>query len=215
MSWESKIVKHSKESPSSLTGLPLNFREHPVFQRHAVADSIQEVRFIRSITVIINSGYVIDGHERLWQALEHEQNSPNFKVDVEWVSLTDHEEKLALSVLDATCNLARVDSRKLEDILHEINTGSEALSVMLADMREKASDQEEREESQETGEKIFVNDETVWQLMTGNLPHMTVRDSLIQMTLPAGTLSKIATLIIKEHAGITDGQEAIGQGEEG
>ena len=192
MSWESRIVKHTKERPSDLTGHPLNFREHPEHQRQAVADSIQEVGFIRSITVNETTGYVIDGHERLWQALEQEERNPGFKVDVEWVQLSEHDEKLALSILDATCNLAKINGDRLEDILHEIQTGSQALATMLGDMRDKAAKEEPSdEETQEEGEKIYVTDETVWQLMTGNLPMMNIRDSLIQMTLPASTFTVI------------------------
>jgi hypothetical protein len=208
MSWTSKIVGHSKESPSTLVGNPLNFREHPEFQRQVVADSIEEIGFIRSITVNKRTGYVVDGHERLWQALAIEENNPKFEIDVEWVDLTEHEERLALSVLDQSCTLAKVNGDILEELLHEINTGSQAIAEMLTDMRDKAGNSLEEEKPQEEGEKIYVTDNTTWQLMVGNLPQMNVQGDLIQMVLPAKTINKIAALIIKQHAGITDGQES-------
>lgn len=195
--WESKIVRHSKESPSSLTGNPLNFRTHPKKQREAVGDSIAEVGFIKSILVNEQTGYVIDGHERLWQALLIEEANPKFTIDVEWVSLSPEKEKLALTVLDATCEMAGVDQVMLDQILREVETGSEALADLIASLVDDIEDDDQEPESEE----VTAVDGSVIQITAGDKVEMTREGNLIQMILPTSTINKVLGLIIEHHGG--------------
>jgi len=136
--WKSRIVGHDSVDPRTLTGNPRNHRRHPQFQRDAVRDSIAELGFIRSVTVNRLSGYVVDGHERLWQALDAVEKDPTVTIDVEYVELTESEEAKALAILDATADLAEIDSTKLDELLRDFETGSEALSQMLSDLADSA-----------------------------------------------------------------------------
>lgn len=132
--WLSRIVGHDRVAPDQLVANPLNFRTHPMVQREALRDSIQEVGFIRSVTVNRRTGNLVDGHERVWQALTSEQSW----IDVEYVDLSEDEERKALAYLDPIGELAETDAGKLDELLREVETGSEALSQMLSDLAEEA-----------------------------------------------------------------------------
>lgn len=132
--WTSKIVGHDRVSPDQLLAHPLNFRKHPMKQREALAAAIAEVGFIRSVTVNKRTGNLIDGHERVWQALTSEQPL----IDVEYVDLSEEEEKKALATMDGISEMAEIDPIKLDELLREVDTGSEALQQMLADLAKDA-----------------------------------------------------------------------------
>ncbi len=132
--WKSKIVGHGKVAPDQLLAHPLNWRKHPQKQRTALGAAIEEVGFIRSVTVNKRTGNLIDGHERVWQALQSEQPL----IDVEYVDLSPEEEAIALATLDTIGELSEVDPQKLDELLREVETGSDALQEMLADLAKDA-----------------------------------------------------------------------------
>jgi ParB-like chromosome segregation protein Spo0J len=132
--WQMRIVGHDRVAPDQLLANPFNHRRHPQKQRDAVAASIRELGFIRSVTVNKRTGHIVDGHERVWQALQAEQPL----IDVEYVDLSEEQEKLALAVLDKTTEMAEVDSEALDALLREIETGEAELQALLASMAEDA-----------------------------------------------------------------------------
>jgi len=116
-SWESRIVGHEKVDPATLKANPLNHRLHPKTQRDVVRDSINEIGFIKSVTVNRLSGLIVDGHERVMQAVESQKENPDLLIDVEFVELTPGEEAKALAVLDASSELAEVDPEQITALL--------------------------------------------------------------------------------------------------
>lgn len=128
--WKSKIVGHDRVAPDQLIANPLNFRKHPQAQRDALRDAIAEVGFIRSVTVNKRTGNLIDGHERVWQALTTEQPL----IDVEYIDLSEEDEKKALATMDPISEMAQVDGAALDLLLRDVQTGSEALQTMLAEL---------------------------------------------------------------------------------
>jgi len=87
--------------------------------------------------VLVNktTGYIIDGHERVWQALDAKETNPGVTIDVEYVELSEAEEAKALAILDASTGMAEVDAGKLEELLAEVSTDSEAISQMLKELQ--------------------------------------------------------------------------------
>ena len=150
MNWQSKIVGHDRVDPSTLLAHPDNWRTHPQAQRDALRDAIEQVGFIRSVTVNRVTGHLVDGHERVWQALTSEQPL----IDVEYVELTADEEKLALATMDPISEMATADAAKLDQLLREVNTGSEALGKMLAELAAKAGSIPAPEDFKSVGEGI-------------------------------------------------------------
>ena len=132
--WDSRIVGHDRVPPDQLMAHPLNYRTHPQGQRDALKAAIEEVGFIRSVTVNKRTGNLIDGHERVWQALTSEQPF----IDVEYVDLSPEDELKALATMDPISEMAQVDPAKLNELLQDVNTGSEALQEMLANLADEA-----------------------------------------------------------------------------
>lgn len=128
--WRSRIVAHSRVAPSELLPHEMNHRRHPDQQKAVVAASIRELGFVRSVIVNQRTGKIIDGHERVSQALA----AGIEEIDVEYVDLSEDEERKALLVLDASSELATVDSQSLDELLKHVQTGEEAIASLIESM---------------------------------------------------------------------------------
>ena len=138
--WQSKIVGHGKVAASQLLANPFNHRRHPHKQREVVAASISELGFIKSVIVNQTTGHVLDGHERVMQAIGLGEDT---LVDIEYVELSPEDEKKALLILDASSELAEVDkelmlasldacsfdSKILDDLSREFTSELESLKT--------------------------------------------------------------------------------------
>ena len=136
--WRSRIVGHGLVDPESLTGNPRNHRTHPPEQRAVVRDSIQELGFVKSVVVNKTTGYILDGHERVWQALDAKAKDQHVTIDVEYVELSEAEEAKALAILDASTGMATIDSAALDLLLADVQTDSAAIEQMLKDLLAEA-----------------------------------------------------------------------------
>lgn len=122
--WESKIVGHAKVRADQLLANPFNHRLHPKEQRKVVAESIDEIGFVKSVIVNQATGHIVDGHERVMQALGVGDDT---LVDVEYVKLTPDEERKALLLLDASSELATVDAGQLTELVRDLSWSSNDL----------------------------------------------------------------------------------------
>lgn len=128
-----RIVGYTTKPASELTANPLNWRSHPEKQRRAVQASLRELGWIGAVVENVRTGFLVDGHERVWQALKNDESVPVLQVD-----LSEEEEKLALAVFDPITYMAETDSAILDALLREVNTGEDALQKLLASMAEDA-----------------------------------------------------------------------------
>jgi ParB-like chromosome segregation protein Spo0J len=132
--WTSKVVGHDRVAPSKLVAHPLNHRTHPPAQQAAVKASIDEIGFIRSVTVNRVTGHIIDGHERVRQAVQSGQPW----IDVEYVDLSAQDERKALAVLDRSAELAELDAEVVEELLKQTDFDDEALRNLVSEMASEA-----------------------------------------------------------------------------
>ena len=114
--WQSKIVGHDRVPADQLLANPFNHRLHPVRQRELVNASIEAVGVVKSVQVNIVTGRILDGHERVMQALDRGDGT---LVDVEYVELSEEDEKKALLILDASREMAGIDSERLSQLVDE------------------------------------------------------------------------------------------------
>jgi len=126
-SWTSKIIGHEEVAPDQLLSHPENWRIHPKFQQEALRGAIEDIGFIRSVTVNKRTGRVIDGHLRVTLALR--DNIP--LIPVEYIDLSEQEETEALLTLDPLAALAVADKKNLESLLQQINTDNENVTKLL------------------------------------------------------------------------------------
>lgn len=128
-----RIIGYATKPADQFQANPLNYRKHPQRQRDAVNGSLRELGWIAAVVENVQTGNLIDGHERVWQALKNNEDVPYLQVD-----LSEAEEKLALAIFDPITNMAETDATILDELLQDVNTGEAALQELLATLAEDA-----------------------------------------------------------------------------
>jgi DNA modification methylase len=163
-----RIIGYTTKPASQLAANPLNYRTHPQKQRDAVQASLRELGWIGAVVENVRTGFLVDGHERVWQALKNDESVPVLQVD-----LSEEEERLALAVFDPITYMAETDSAILDALLREVNTGEEALQELLAGMAEDAGLYQDKKDvdaepqidrAEELRKKWGVESGQLWQL---------------------------------------------------
>ena len=128
-----RIVGHGEEAVDQLLANPLNYRLHPDNQQHALAGSIDDIGFVRSVTVNRRTGHVVDGHLRVTLAARSGVET----LPVEYVDLSEAEEAQALLSLDPIAAMAASDRAKLDELMRAVQSDDERVQQMLADLAER------------------------------------------------------------------------------
>ena len=129
MQWKNKIVGHADVDPEQLMAHPKNYRLHPARQQRALKGAIEDIGYIKSITVNKRTGRVVDGHLRVTLALRDGQKT----IPVEYVDLNEAEEAEALAVVDPITGMAGIDGEKLNDLLMDFNTDNSDIMGLVAE----------------------------------------------------------------------------------
>jgi len=132
--WRNRIVGEGEQVASQFIANPANWRTHPQAQRDAMRGALNEVGWVQRVIVNRRTGYLVDGHERVWQAL---QNGDALVPYVE-VDLDPAEEAYVLATLDPIGAMAAADAAKLDDLLREVQSGEAGVQQMLTDIAERA-----------------------------------------------------------------------------
>lgn len=126
--WSNKIVGHSDVDPKTLVAHSLNWRAHPANQSTALDAAIEDIGFWRSVSVNRRSTVIIDGHLRVARAVATGQPT----ISVEWVDLTEDEERKALATADAIAGRAATNTANLDTLLRSIEAATPGLQDFLA-----------------------------------------------------------------------------------
>ena len=134
--WQNRITGQGVQKASEFLANPENWRVHPQFQREAVKGSLDTLGWIQQVIVNTTTGHLIDGHERVWQALDNDD------ADVPYieVTLTDDEERQALATLDPLSALAQTDFNKLRELTNGLVINNKALTQMLDKLKGNQTD---------------------------------------------------------------------------
>ena len=127
-----RIIGSGVEQVDQLLANPLNFRLHPDNQQQSLAGAIDDIGFIRSVTVNKRTGRVIDGHLRVTLALR----SGVQELPVEYVDLDEAEEAQALLSLDPIAALAASDKEKLDELMRQVRSDDERVQAMISEIAE-------------------------------------------------------------------------------
>ena len=156
---KNRIVEYGERPASSFLANPNNPRKHPEGQRRAVKGSLESVGWCGVVLESANSGVLLDGHERIFQALDQGDDTP---VPFVAIDVTPEEEKLILATLDRTGELATYDNIMLAELINDIEIDSlnpmmqEVLSDMVdefkleLDMPDLGTDEEPESEKKKT-----------------------------------------------------------------
>lgn len=109
---------------------PKNWRTHPVAQQDALRGVLAEVGYAGALLAreADDGGLVlIDGHLRA-------ETTPDMEVPVLVLDVNEAEADKLLATIDPLGAMAEADVGKLDSLLREVDTGSEALQEMLAEL---------------------------------------------------------------------------------
>jgi hypothetical protein len=133
-SWKNRIVGEGVQVASQFVANPANWRVHPQNQRDAMRGALNEVGWVQRVIVNRRTGYLIDGHERVWQALQNgDAEVPYVEVD-----LDEAEEAYVLATLDPIGAMAQASNEQLGALLAEVQSGDAGVLAMLAEVAERA-----------------------------------------------------------------------------
>lgn len=128
-------IKELRRVPASeLIPNPKNWRTHPEAQRQALAGVLAEIGIADAVLAReLSDGRLIllDGHLRL-EAMGDEV-LPVLVLDVD-----EAEGDKILATLDPLAAMAEADATRLDELLRDVQTGSQALADMLTEMAEDA-----------------------------------------------------------------------------
>lgn len=127
---------------SEFVANPRNPRRHPERQRRAVKASLDALGWVAPVIVNARSGYLLDGHERVWQALRKGEDTlvPFVEVD-----LNEDEEAQFLATFDYITYLAQYDQQALKQLMQTVNVEHEDLKALLTELQLDAGLSPERE----------------------------------------------------------------------
>lgn len=136
-----RIKELRRVKASELIPNPKNWRTHPVAQQDALKGILAEVGFAGAVLVReLDDGslMLIDGHMRA--ETTHDQEIPVLILDVD-----EAESDKLLATFDPIAAMAESDAHALDALLRNVDTGSEALSKMLAELAEGAGLYQDKE----------------------------------------------------------------------
>lgn len=185
--WRLRRVKTGRIRADQLCPHPDNPKYHPWKQRRYTAGSINSLGQLAPVTINLSNGYLVDGHDRAWLALQHGDET---LVEVDYVELTEDEHLLAMQILDETGQYFEYDREKTEGLLKQLQEtdsalqtilqGDERLNAMLSDMAEREGIQfcDEPDVPEDPGAQIdrAAELQEQWQVLPGDLwiiPSMT------------------------------------------
>jgi hypothetical protein len=135
--WRNRIVGYGEADPHELAANPRNWRTHPEHQRAALNGVLSEIGWVAEVCVNRRSGFVIDGHLRVAEALEHGE----VRVPVRYVDLSAAEEWAVMVELDPITAMAQTDHDKLDALLHDVRSNNADVNGFLNEMREQTNAQ--------------------------------------------------------------------------
>lgn len=133
--WRNRIVGSGVKPASEFTPHPNNWRLHPQAQREAVRASLDTLGWIAQVIENVRTGYLIDGHDRVQDALDNDDAPvPYIQVD-----LTEAEERQALATYDPLSAMAVPDPEKLDALVTGLRLENSALDTLVEQMRAESS----------------------------------------------------------------------------
>lgn len=131
--WPMRIVGLTFEPPEQLLANPRNWRIHPGEQQQTLRDLLGRVGWITGVIQNDITGHLIDGHDRVENAISEGQPL----VPVIHVELSEELEEEALASFDAVGLMAARDEAKLQDLVADVGQRTtESVNRLLQTMAE-------------------------------------------------------------------------------
>lgn len=129
--WQNRIVSYGVKPASQFTPHPSNPKFHPKAQQDALKGALDTVGWVDTVKESLHSGYLLDGHERIWQALAQGDETP---VPYIVLDVTEDEELFILATLDPIGQMAQHDAERTRALLEQVNSDNAAIQAMLSNL---------------------------------------------------------------------------------
>jgi len=125
------IIGVGLKPANQFTAHPQNPKYHPPEQREGVRGALGKFGWADMVKENVQTGYVLDGHERVWSAMSVAEDSlvPYMLIDI-----PPQEEGQFLLMFDRAGHLARWDEEVMQDLFDEFTLGDGRLDRMLKDL---------------------------------------------------------------------------------
>jgi hypothetical protein len=129
--WQNRIVGYTQIAANQLLANPDNPRRHPASQREALRGSLDTLGIVDAVLLNTRTGYLIDGHARVEEALTKDEAMllPVLEVDI-----SEEEEKIFLASFDWITTLAQYERDSLASLLHDVQPNDTRLQAMLSEL---------------------------------------------------------------------------------
>lgn len=124
---KNRIIKFGTKKADQFLANPKNPRLHPIPQREAMEEALGRVGWIAPV-IETKDGYLLDGHERIYQALVDNSDVPYVVVDIH---SDDADADYALATFDALTAMGNYDPVLLDELLQNVDAGEDAIAKML------------------------------------------------------------------------------------
>lgn len=128
--WRNRIIAFGTKPADQFQANPNNWRQHPEKQQTAMRDVLDRLGWIGVVIENVRTGELIDGHERVWEALQND----NAEIPFIQVDLSPEEQDLALSTYDVLGHMAETDEDMLEGLLRGLREGDSTLGGLVASL---------------------------------------------------------------------------------
>ncbi len=132
--WQNRIKGYELVPVNQLQAHPYNARRHPAKQREALRGSLDTLGIIAPVIVNTTTGYCIDGHARIEEALTQDDNQ---SLPVIYVELSEAEEAQALASYDFITTMAEYDKDNLSVLFAMVQSDDERVQATMAGMAEE------------------------------------------------------------------------------
>jgi hypothetical protein len=143
---KSSIVGSADVDPQALDLHELNWRIHGTEQKKALVEAMSKVGWVQRVVVNKRTNKIIDGHMRVAVARARGEAT----VPVNYVDLSEADERLALATFDPIGSLAFADKASLRSLLESLEDTQDAVKAMLHETAVNAGVEKPTKESDDT-----------------------------------------------------------------
>ena len=129
-----RIIEFRRVPAGELQPNPRNWRTHPKAQQEALRGVLAEIGYAGAVLAFKTPEgglMLIDGHLRA-------ETTPEALIPTLVTDLTPEEANLLLASYDPLAAMAEADKGKLDALLKDVQTGSESLQEMLAELAKES-----------------------------------------------------------------------------
>lgn len=128
--FKNRIISFGVKSADQFLANPKNPRVHPIPQRQAMEEALGKVGFVAPVMETVD-GYLLDGHERIYQALLNNSEVPYVVLDIH---SDDPDADYVLATFDPLGALGTYDPALLDELLKQVEPDGESIQKMLNDL---------------------------------------------------------------------------------